>query len=103
MNPRFKRYRDDEKRVREKRRNVGGAPGLYRDVLKASWPYVGKTLDGCKNVWFVGKMVADNLPTTNLDHSRWFYEPGVPLSPEIERTQANQLERFRQSLCDLEG
>jgi hypothetical protein len=103
MNPRFKQYRDNEKRVREKRRNIEWFPGLYRDVLRASWQYVSNTLDGCKNVWFVGKMVADNLPATNLDQTRWFYQPGVPLSQEMKKTQANQLERFRQSLCDLEG
>lgn len=104
MNPRFKRYRSyGERRVREKRRNVEWFRELYRDVLQASWQYVSTTLGGCQNVWFVGKMVAENLPAPNLDHSQWFYQPGVPLSQNMQKTQANQLERFRQSLSDLEG
>lgn len=90
MNPRFQ-YNSV---VRDKRRNIELFPRLYRDVLAASWDYVKSTLNGAKSVWFIGKLVRDNLNDSSLDKSHWIYQPGCRMNPQQLETQTRQFKRL---------
>jgi hypothetical protein len=96
MNPRF----PWNKTQRDRRRNIECFPGLYKEVLNASWKYVRTTIPDCRT-WIVGKCVRDNIDDLSLDRTRWFYQPGAGLGNGQKTTQATQLRLFRDELAEL--